>query len=104
MGWIALWTVLLVAATWFDWATTKRVFELGGREANPVAAWLFKRLGIPGKLVFDLIVGLGSSFALCYLVAWEAALVYMIVLTLIQFFAGIHNKDVIERLEIKGHD
>jgi hypothetical protein len=104
MTWVAVWTVLLIAATWFDWATTKRVFELGGWEKNPVAKWLFKRLGIPGKLIFDLILVLASSYSLCYLISWKAAVIYMTILTLIQFFVGIQNKDVIERLEIKGHD
>jgi len=101
MLWTILMGALLVAATWFDWATTKRVFELGGREANPVSKWLFKLLGIKGKLIFDLVIALGSSTAVCFVAGWQVALVFMLVLTLIQFFAATHNKDVIERLERK---
>ncbi len=34
-----------------DWLTTRRVLAAGGRELNPVLAWLIARLGVDGALV-----------------------------------------------------
>ena len=55
---------LLLALQIADILTTLRAIELGGREINPVMAWLMRRAGVPGALA------VGKLFVLALAVGW----------------------------------
>ena len=69
----ALWIVLQLV----DIASTERAFRLGGREANPIMAWLMSKLGRPVTYLIKLAIAvpIGWFFGKLHIAALAAGCV-----------------------------
>lgn len=73
------------------------------REKNPVARWIFKKLGIPrGIIIFKTLLLVVLILAISYYAAWDALTinVTLLVADLVFLLVVLHNYRVYRRMRI----
>jgi hypothetical protein len=87
------WAVALaifVLAQLADIVTTRNALDQGGREANPISAWVMSRFGIAGWIwVKVLVAGIGAVLIVCFGTVWM-----LWALSLLLFFVALSNDQV----------
>lgn len=87
--------ILILILTILDILQTKEALKLGYREKNPVARWLFGRLGFAMVTFGKVILALGISI-LAYLSGLWLALVIFVIICLLPI---VNNLIVLRRIK-----